>query len=113
MISKEMKIPTDLYESYKRQKFISSALDTPISQFSKDTSPQFVVHKNKKIRTSNLSGKNSRPNSTKDKKRASSSGGSQNRKYLAQTKNTSNSHDMSAHIDNYSVQKYYDQYNQK
>lgn len=45
LISKEMNVPTELYASYKRQKLISSALDTPISHFSKETSPQFVGYK--------------------------------------------------------------------
>lgn len=51
LISKEMKIPTDLYASSKRKKMISSALDTPISQFSKDKSPQFKNPEASKIRT--------------------------------------------------------------
>lgn len=111
MMSKEMNIPSELYTSYKRQKLISSALDTPISQFSKDTSPQFVVHKNGKIRTSSLVGKGSRPNTLKDsKKRASSSNAAQHRQYLPDSTahNSANSHDASALAENYSVQKYYE-----
>lgn len=67
MISKEMNIPSELYASYKRQKLISSALDTPISNFSKETSPQLFGQKNNKIRTSSLVGSNNRPNTSKDK----------------------------------------------
>lgn len=112
LVSKEMKIPSDVYSSHKRQKLISSAVDTPISQISKNKSPQFIVHKNGKVRTSSLNN-NSRTNSKKDKKRATSSSTSQNRKYLTGTKNSSNNHDMSAKIENYAVQKYYDQLSQK
>lgn len=113
MVSKEMRVPSELYASYKRQKLISSALDTPISQFSKDTSPQFFVHKNGKIRTSSLVGSNPRPNTSKDKKRASSSNSAQHRHYMINSSNNSgNSGDMSAQIENYAAQKYYDLYNQ-
>lgn len=114
MISKEMNIPSELYASYKRQKLISSALDTPISNFSKETSPQFFGQKNSKVRTSSLIGSNQRPNTSKDKKRASSSNAAQHRLYMVNSSNNStNSHDMSAQIDNYQAQKYYDIYNQK
>lgn len=114
MVSKEMNIPTELYASYKRQKLISSALDTPISQFSKETSPQFIMHKNSKIRTSSLVGSSQRPGSSKDKKRASSSNAAQHRQYLVNNSgNSANSHEISANIENYAAQKYYDMYNQK
>jgi hypothetical protein len=114
MISKEMNIPAELYNSYKRQNLISSALDTPISKFSKETSPQFVVHKNKKIRTSSLVGKGSRANSSKEsKKRASSSNAANRRHYLPASNNLNlaNSHDVSGQLaENYSMQKYYEMY---
>lgn len=113
MISKEVNIPTDLYASYKRQKMISSALDTPISQFSKDTSPQFFANNNSKIRTSSVGDTKKRASSSKSKKRASSSNAAQHRQYMGhQTNNSANSHDMSK-IENYSIQKYYDMYSQK
>lgn len=112
MISKEMKIPSDVYESYKRKKYISSAVDTPISNMSKDTSPHFLASKKGKARASSLNNKNSRPNSTKEgKKRASSSTVSQTRKYMTGTKNSSNSHEISSQMDNYAVQKYYEAMN--
>ena len=114
MISKEMNIPSELYASYKRQKLTSSALDTPISNFSKETSPQFFGQKNSKVRTSSLVGNSQRPNTSKDKKRASSSNAAQHRLYMVNSSNNStNSHDISAQIDNYQAQKYYDIYNQK
>lgn len=84
MISKEMRIPGEKYDKYNRKKYISSAVDTPISNMSKNTSPTFLAAQKGKVRASSLSNKNSRPNSTKgSKKRASSSTVSQNRKYLS------------------------------
>ena len=111
MISKEMNVHPELYNSYKRQKLVSSALDTPISHFSKDTSPQFVVQKKNKIRTSSLVGNNVRPTSSKDKKRASSSNAAQHRHYMVNNSNNStNSNEQSTQIENYSAQKYYEMY---
>ena len=114
MVSNEMHIPTELYNSYKRQKLISSAMDTPISHFSKDTSPHFAGNKKGKVRASSLAANNPRTGSSKEKKRASSSNSAQHRHYMVNPPNHStNSHDMSAHIDNYSLQKYYDIYNNR
>jgi serine/threonine protein kinase len=113
MISKEVKIPSDLYASYKRQKLIFSALDTPISHLSKDTSPQFIAQNKSKIRASSMIGASTKPGSAKDKKRASSSNAAQHRQYMMNSSNNSNtSHDQAAQIEQYSAQKYYDMYNQ-
>jgi serine/threonine protein kinase len=113
MISKEMKIPTELNSSYRHKKLISSALDTPISQFSKETSPQFFVHQNNKIRTSSLISKNQRPSTSKDKKRASSSNAAQHRQYMPTTcHNSANSHEVS-NVEGYPLKKYYDIYSHK
>jgi len=95
MISKEMRIPIE--------KYICSAVDTP-----------FLAAQKGKVRVSSLNNKNFRPNSTKgSKKRASSFTISQNRKYLNNNKNSCNSHDISAQMDNYAVQKYYNALNAK
>lgn len=113
MISKEVKIPSDLYASYKRQKLIFSALDTPISHFSKETSPQFAAQKKGKNRASSMVGSNPNTEMSKDKKRASSSNAAQHRHYMMNgSNNSNNSHDQSSQVEQYSAQKYYDVYNQ-
>ena len=108
MISKEVKIPSDLYASYKRQKLIFSALDTPVSHFSKDTSPQFVAQKKSKIRASSLIGPNPKVHTSKDKKRASSSNAAQHRHHIMNgSNNSTNSHEQSTQIEQYSANKYF------
>lgn len=113
MISKEVKIPSDLYASYKRQKLIFNALDTPMSHLPKETSPNFVGNSKKgKNRPSSMVGAHAqKSNSSKDnKKRASSSNPAQHRQHMMNGSNgSSNSHEKSAQ---YSAQKYYDMYNQ-